>query len=326
MSFHALFGRKTVKVLFPFLLFATTALMVSCSGDAEPLPTPPDITTVVVQKASPRSFVLSWQTSVATSGTVLWGTNADSLPNELPVRAMTTYHRVSVDSLEPGETYFFQVTALTYAGGRAISPTDSVNTPLKSDEPKVKPSPEKKVIPGFDVAVVSTDYGEFAIRFAEETCPIHVANFKRLVNGGFYNGTTFHRVVPQFVIQGGDPLSKDDDRKNDGMGGPGYTLPAEIKHPHKRGSVAAARTGGRGNPEKRSSGSQFYVCLKDLKELDGEYTVFGHVISGMNVVSTIAGVERDKKGIIGTPDNPFMPVRMTIHMEKKTFDEPVKKK
>jgi len=155
-----------------------------------------------------------------------------------------------------------------------------------------------------EVGVIETNMGTIVIEFYDKDAPQHVANFKKLANSGFYDSTTFHRVVPGFVIQGGDPLSKDDDRSNDGTGGPGYTIPAEIKAKHIRGAVAAARLGDQVNPQKRSSGSQFYICLKDLPFLDGNYTVFGKVIEGIEVVDKIAKVDRDER------DNPIEKVVM----------------
>jgi len=158
-----------------------------------------------------------------------------------------------------------------------------------------------------DVGVIQTSFGTIEIEFFDADAPEHVANFKKLVRSGFYDGTTFHRVFPDFVIQGGDPNSKDNDPSNDGQGGPGYTLPAEIKRPHKRGAVAAARLPTGSNPEKRSSGSQFYIALKDdLQSLDIDgYTVFGRVVKGMDVVDRIAAVDR------GPKDRPLQPVKMT---------------
>jgi len=153
--------------------------------------------------------------------------------------------------------------------------------------------------------VIVTNKGEIELELYADTAPKHVENFLKLTDERFYVGTYFHRVVPGFVIQGGDPNSKDDDRYNDGTGGPGYTIEAEINLPHKRGSLAAARQGDRVNPEKRSSGSQFYICLEDLAQLDrGGYTVFGQVVRGMDVVDRIAAVKRDAR------DNPINPVIM----------------
>lgn len=155
------------------------------------------------------------------------------------------------------------------------------------------------------LGIIETTMGAVVISFLDDVAPKHVANFRKLAREGYYDGTTFHRVIPNFVIQGGDPLSKDDDRSNDGTGGPGYTVPAEIKSKHTRGAVAAARRGDQFNPERRSSGSQFYICLRDLPNLDGGgYTVFGQVIEGMDVVDKIANFPRDRR------DNPKQKVVM----------------
>ncbi len=115
-----------------------------------------------------------------------------------------------------------------------------------------------------------------------------MANFETLVNKGFYNGLTWHRVVPDFVIQGGDP-------DGTGAGGPGYTVPAEIKEKHLRGSLATARQGDEVNPTRASSGSQFYICLQPQPGLDGQYTVFGGVIKGMDAVDQIQKGDHMKK-------------------------------
>lgn len=154
------------------------------------------------------------------------------------------------------------------------------------------------------VAVIETKFGKVVIEFYDKDAPKTVANFIKLAREGYYNGTTFHRVIPGFMIQGGDPNSKDDDRSNDGTGGPGYTVEAEIKRDHKRGTVATARLGDEVNPEKRSSGSQFFINVKDNDFLNRNYTVFGNVIAGMDVADKIAGVPRDMH------DNPNEKVEM----------------
>ena len=230
------------------------------------------------------------------------------------------------------------------------------------------------------LVTIQTKYGDITVKLYDDT-PKHKENFIKLVNEGFYNGLLFHRVIPHFMIQGGDPTSKNaEPGKRLGGGSPGYTIEAEFmpeKHFHKRGALAAARTGGPSNPEKRSGGSQFYIiqgrtftngqldtlevaknaqlknhlfseCLKESKNelakfrqnndqagfnicvaelrakadslfnasdekftftpeqrkvyttvggypsLDGEYTVFGEVVDGMDVVDKIAAVETDK--------------------------------
>ena len=139
-------------------------------------------------------------------------------------------------------------------------------------------------------AILDTDRGTIVVEFYPAVAPKTVENFETLTKKGFYNGLTFHRVVPGFVVQGGDP-------KGDGSGGPGYDLPAEISpaEKHLRGSVATARLGDAVNPDRKSSGSQFYICLAPQPGLDGQYTVFGGVVEGMNVVDKIQVGDHIKK-------------------------------
>lgn len=129
-------------------------------------------------------------------------------------------------------------------------------------------------------AIIKTAKGDITLELNPRETPLSVTNFIYLAKGGFYNGLTFHRVVPNFVIQGGDPTGS-------GAGGPGYTLPAEIKLPHREGALAWARQGDEVNSERRSSGSQFYITLAPTPFLDGAYTVFGQVVDGMDVVRAI---------------------------------------
>lgn len=144
---------------------------------------------------------------------------------------------------------------------------------------------------GHDVVVLETVQGDIVIKLADADAPKTVANFRKLVGEKFYDGTCFHRVIPGFMIQGGDPNSKNDDPSDDGIGGPGYTVPAEIKLKHLRGSVATARQGDQVNPKRESSGSQFFIDLAPQPSLDaGGYTVFGEVIAGMDVVDKIAAM------------------------------------
>jgi cyclophilin family peptidyl-prolyl cis-trans isomerase len=131
------------------------------------------------------------------------------------------------------------------------------------------------------VATLTTSKGNITVALDANAAPQTVNNFVFLVNQGFYDGLTFHRVVAGFVIQGGDPLGT-------GTGGPGYTVPAEIKLPHVEGAIAMARLGDQQNPQRASSGSQFYITLAPTPNLDGAYTAFGHVTSGMDVVKKIA--------------------------------------
>lgn len=129
-------------------------------------------------------------------------------------------------------------------------------------------------------AVLETSLGKITIEFYPDVAPNHVENFKKLARNGFYDQTTFHRVIPGFMIQGGDPNSKDADRSNDGQGGPGYTIAAEFSDiKHTRGIVSMARSS-----DPNSAGSQFFIVVKDSDYLDGKYSVFGKVIEGMPVV------------------------------------------
>ena len=151
--------------------------------------------------------------------------------------------------------------------------------------------------------VLVTSKGEIEIELDNESAPKHSANFVKLVEERFYIGTAFHRVEPGFLIQGGDPNSKDADRTNDGFGGPSHRVDAEIKLLHKYASVGAARQADQVNPERESNGSQFYICLRDLPGLDrGGYTVFGKVVRGMDVAEKISQVEADQR------NNPLNPV------------------
>ncbi len=130
------------------------------------------------------------------------------------------------------------------------------------------------------VATIVTDKGNIVVELYQDT-PLSLNNFVTLALDGYYDGLTFHRVETNFVIQGGDPAG-------DGMGGPGYTIPAEINHFHNRGALAWARTSDDVNPERASSGSQFYITLDQTSFLDGAYTVFGNVIEGLDVTEKIA--------------------------------------
>ena len=152
------------------------------------------------------------------------------------------------------------------------------------------------------IAVIETNFGNIVIQLYPDVAPGHVENFVKLAQDGFYDGTTFHRVIPDFMIQGGDPNSKDEDRSNDGQGGPGFTINAEFSDvPHKRGILSMARA-----QDPNSAGSQFFIVVKDSNFLDGQYTVFGEVIEGMDVADKIVNVERDGN------DNPLEKVTMKV--------------
>ena len=147
-----------------------------------------------------------------------------------------------------------------------------------------------------EVVVLETAQGTIVLQLFDKDAPKTCTNFRKLVAKGFYDGTYFHRVIPRFMIQGGDPNTKDADYQNDGIGSPGYTVPAEIKLPHLRGSLATARQPDGANPTKASSGSQFFICVAPQPSLDkGGYTVFGKVLSGMDAVDKIVALANDSK-------------------------------
>lgn len=148
-------------------------------------------------------------------------------------------------------------------------------------------SPGRTSAAAESVWVLETAVGTIAVQLFPADAPRTVENVRRLANTGYYDGLTFHRVAPGFVVQGGDPNSRDENPFNDGQGGPGYTLPAEIKRTHARGAVAMARRGDQENPARESNGSQFYIALRDLPQLDGAYTVFGQVLSGWDTVEKL---------------------------------------
>lgn len=189
--------------------------------------------------------------------------------------------------------------------------------------------------------IISTEFGDMKIKLYDET-PKHKANFLKLASEGFYDGTLFHRVIAGFMIQGGDPKSKGAKSNQQlGSGGPGYTIDAEMNSNfyHKKGAIAAARLGGGGNPNRESSGSQFYIVQgravsdadlnmqekkfnfkytqeqRDMYKkvggtsmLDMDYTVFGEVVEGLEVIDKIAAVQK------GPGDRPVKDVTMTMKM------------
>lgn len=142
-------------------------------------------------------------------------------------------------------------------------------------------------------ATIATNFGNIELEFYPQDAPKTVENFKQLASSGFYDGLIFHRIVPGFVIQGGDPNTREVNNKNKwGTGGPGWNIKAEFnKNKHSRGAVSMARS-----QDPHSAGSQFFIVLKDSNFLDGQYTVFGRVISGMeNVVDKIAILKTDSR-------------------------------
>lgn len=132
-----------------------------------------------------------------------------------------------------------------------------------------------------------------AIEFYDGDAPATAANFKKLARKRFYNGQTFHRIFPHILVQAGDPFSGGKDRTRIGTGGPGYTLLPEIHRKHTIGAVSAARLPDKINPSRMSNGSQFFICLKPMPEYDGQYTVFGHVIYGLDALDTVSTMSVD---------------------------------
>jgi peptidyl-prolyl cis-trans isomerase B (cyclophilin B) len=151
-------------------------------------------------------------------------------------------------------------------------------------------------------AVISTRHGDITLEFLPEVAPNHVKNFIELAKKGFYDKTLFHRVIPDFMIQGGDPNSKNEDRRLHGTGGSGKNVKAEFsKTPHARGVVSMARSA---NPD--SASSQFFIVVADSPHLDGQYSAFGKVSSGLDVVDKIVAEETDHR------DNPLEAVAMAV--------------
>jgi len=151
--------------------------------------------------------------------------------------------------------------------------------------------------------LLETKLGSIELRLLPEKAPKHVENFLKLAKSGFYDKTIFHRVIPGFMIQGGDPNTKDEkDKSKYGMGGPGHTVKAEFNdRPHVRGTLSMARS-----QDPDSAGSQFFIVVKDTPHLNGKYTVFGEVTKGMEVADKIVSQQRDAR------DNPLERIEMTV--------------
>ena len=180
---------------------------------------------------------------------------------------------------------------------------------------------KESIMDKYDGAVISTKFGDIVLEFFDDIAPKHIESFKLHAQNGYYNGTTFHRVIPDFMIQGGDPLTKSEDRGRHGTGGNAakyfgigteseestWDLPAEFSStPHERGILSMARSQ---NPD--SGGSQFFICVADAPFLDNKYTVFGKVVSGLDVVDAIVNTPRDAK------DNPDDRIEMKVRLENK---------
>ncbi len=179
----------------------------------------------------------------------------------------------------------------------------AVGTGSALADEKVKGNP----VPANEIAVIETRLGNIELEFFPDKAPGHVKNFKTLAKTGFYNGTLFHRVIPGFMIQGGDPNSKKSDRSVHGRGGPGYNIKAEFNDTkHERGILSMARS-----QDPDSAGSQFFIVVKDAHFLNGQYTAFGKVTKGMEVADKIVSSPRDGN------DNPIESVSMKIIIKSK---------
>lgn len=151
-------------------------------------------------------------------------------------------------------------------------------------------------------AVIKTKFGSMELEFFPQKAPKHVENFIKLAKAGFYDGTIFHRVIPDFMIQGGDPNTKGEDKSKYGMGGPGYNVKAEFNDtPHTRGILSMARS-----RDPNSAGSQFFIMVNTATHLDGQYTAFGKVVKGMEVADKIVAQKRGRR------DDPLERIEMTI--------------
>ena len=173
-----------------------------------------------------------------------------------------------------------------------------------------------------EVAVISTNFGDMVVEFYPDLAPMHVESFIALTNEKYFNGTTFHRVIPGFVIQGGDPNSRNENRMTHGTGGRAgkffgigneedpstWLIPQEFNPtPHVKGILSMARTN-----DPNSASSQFFVCHDNASFLDNNYTVFGKVIDGLDIIDMIANVAKDQN------DNPLEKVEMTVRMAKRS--------
>ena len=210
----------------------------------------------------------------------------------------------------------FLLGAVSFMLSMSLGAADEV----QADDKKKAAKPETKATApdttkpvAKEVAVIKTSEGEMVLEFYPEVAPGHVENFKKLANKGFYDGTCFHRVIKGFMIQGGDPNTKDESKKDQwGQGGPGYTIKAEFnKKPHVRGTLSMART-----PDPNSAGSQFFICHGAPSFLDGQYTVFGQLIKGDAVLEKIATTETEG------PDRPVK--RVSIESIKIVAAETIK--
>ena len=209
------------------------------------------------------------------------------------------------NGLKNGTVYYYRVSAFNSSG---LEGAKSNFVSAKAD------SSSEKIIE------IKTSFGNMYMWLNKE-CPKHRANFLALADTNYFDNTTFHRIVPGFVIQGGDPNSKDADTTNDGTGGPPWTIPAEIdvsKFKHVYGAVGAARTADNVNPLRASNGSQFYIVIPTAgtPSLDGKYTVFGKIIKGMDVANIIVAQPNNPSN-----NRPYTDIKMDVNVLEKTLQQ-----
>jgi cyclophilin family peptidyl-prolyl cis-trans isomerase len=189
------------------------------------------------------------------------------------------------------------VAALACGGEKAEDAPPAPSAPAVAQ----KPEPPLDALPTAVLRI--RDFGEIRIALRPDVAPVTVANLEKLAASHFYDGTSFHRVIPGFMIQGGDPNTKDRDPRNDGQGGPGWAIADEASGiPHARGVLSMANAG------PNTGGSQFFIVVADAPHLDGRHTTFGRVVAGMDVVDRIVSTERDQYGRWGPPDRPMKDV------------------
>ena len=179
--------------------------------------------------------------------------------------------------------------------GLAVALLSTAVFAAEGDKPETTPMNSSN-----EVAVIKTSEGEMVMQFWTDAAPNTIENFKKLARQGFYDGTTFHRIVKGFMIQGGDPNSKDPAKENSyGQGGPGYNIKAEFNdHSHERGVISMAR-----GPDPDSAGSQFFICLAPVPRLDHQYTTFGKLIKGEDVLEKIGDTPVTRNSM-GEPSKP----------------------
>jgi peptidyl-prolyl cis-trans isomerase B (cyclophilin B) len=203
------------------------------------------------------------------------------------------------------KNFFFAAMLAVMAYGCASTPTQTQTNTNTGTTETANPNRPRYTITATQKGV---SLGNIVVELYKDVAPLHTRNFDSLVSVGFYDGTAFHRVIPGFMIQGGDPNSKTEPREKWGFGAPGQTrVPAEFSKTlsHTRGTLSAARS-----QDPNSATSQFFICVDDRSHLDGQYSIYGQVVSGMEVADIIVNSPRDSR------DNPIDKITMTITKNK----------